>query len=151
MASRYTEEVLYVYADDTLTVRVTITDEIMADAGMNLSRVALTPDEQVDYVAYALHVDDGEAQAIAIAKHRDLELLTDDEAGIRLAASEGVRVVTTLDIAVAWSNDRSPEEIAAACYRLRTRARYGVPRRHPLAQWYAGHLSHYVRDLDDGY
>jgi predicted nucleic acid-binding protein len=44
-----------------------------------------TEQEIEDYVNFAIEVDDGEAQALAIAKHRGFVLLTDDRKAVKVA------------------------------------------------------------------
>ena len=56
-----------------------------------------------DYVDYATEVDDGEAQALAIAKNRDFILLADDRRAARLAQRPGINVRTTSTPAVLQS------------------------------------------------
>lgn len=136
----FDREVLFVYADDAASVRVTVNDAILKAAGMIVRRTALTEAERVRFVLFASLVDDGEAQAIALAEARKLPLLSDDVLGLRLAASVGVSTLTTLDLLVLWARDRGSKEIRETCLRLRKRARYGVPRDHQHADWYRSQL-----------
>lgn len=50
--------------------------------------------------AYALLVDEGEAEAIAVARARDALLIIDDDRGRRLALRLGLRIKGTLGILV---------------------------------------------------
>lgn len=54
-----------------------------------------TAQEIEDYVNFATEVDDGEAQALAIAKHRGFVLLTDDRKAVKVAQRPDVAVRTT--------------------------------------------------------
>ena len=60
--------------------------------------------ELADYISFAGEVDDGEAQALAIAKHRGLVLLTDDRKATRIAARNDVhvRTITTAGVLREW-------------------------------------------------
>lgn len=135
----YFSEALYVLAAD-LDSRIALTAELLAKAKLHVARVELTDQENERYVAMAAAIDDGEAQAIAIALERGVPLLSDDAAGIAMAKKLGVTSLTTLDLAVQWAKNRQDSEVRMACERLRTRARYGVPREHLHAQWYRDHL-----------
>jgi len=72
-----------------------------------------TDAEFVDYVSFAMEIDDGEAQAIAIAKSRNYVLLTDDRRAANFARriDVGVRVISTPEILKAWA-DRSGDNEA---------------------------------------
>ncbi len=59
-----------------------------------------TPDEIDWYVRLAKDLDDGEAQALAIAKMRGYTLLTDDAKAARIARSSELSVETTSTPAV---------------------------------------------------
>jgi hypothetical protein len=59
--------------------------------------------EGVRYLHFLHQVDDGEAQALAMAEQRALPLLTDDIAGTMLAGRMGVEVVSTLDLLHVWA------------------------------------------------
>lgn len=54
-----------------------------------------TEQEIEDYVNFANEVDDGEAQALAIAKHRSFMLVTDDRKAVKVAQRPDVAVRTT--------------------------------------------------------
>jgi len=136
----FANEALYAYADDTLTERVRLSVEKFAAAAINISELRLTDPEVDGWVKYASRLDDGEAQALALAAGRGLAILTDDTAGIRLGNEIGVEVVTSLDLAHSWSATATADGIRAACRRLRHRARFAVPRQSPHADWYRSML-----------
>jgi hypothetical protein len=134
---RFESEVFYVFGDDDRQTRLKIDEPMMRDAGITVVREKLSSDELASYVAYVHHVDDGEAQALAMARCRGLPLLTDDFAGMMLAGRLGIDVVTTLDLLELWSNGKEDRVIRSACRRLRARGRYAPPAEHRLARWYA--------------
>jgi len=109
-------------------------------AGLHLVRTELTEVELNTSIQLTSLVDDGEAQALAIARHRGVLFLSDDGPGLRAATQIGVRSLTTLELAKSWAADKAIAEVQAACQRLRQRARYDVPRNHPLAEWYRSNL-----------
>jgi predicted nucleic acid-binding protein len=88
------------------------------------------------FVKYARIVDDGEAEALAIAKARGVLLLTDDRAAIRLASDVGIAVETTLDLLESWASNRPAERVSAALKSFAARAQYAPPRGHRLRQWF---------------
>lgn len=47
-------------------------------------------------------VDDGEAECLALAKHRDLVFVSDDLPAIRLAAAEGIETTTFVGVLRGW-------------------------------------------------
>lgn len=132
-------EALFVKADD-LRTRIALTEQSLCDANFVLEATALSARETERFVEFATLVDDGEAQALAIASERRVPLLSDDVAGIRLAEANGITVITTLDLAVSWATEKPEAEIRTACQRLRFRARYAVPRNHAHSEWYWSQL-----------
>jgi|CXWL01.1.fsa_nt_gi predicted nucleic acid-binding protein len=66
--------------------------------------------ELEDYVVFASEIDDGEAQALAIAKSRGYVLLTDDRKALKIANREdvGVRTICTATVLQRWAG-LSPE------------------------------------------
>jgi hypothetical protein len=106
-----------------------------------LGLVAPGSDEELaDYLDFASEVDDGEAQALAIAKHRGFTLLTDDRKAMRLAARPDIAVTTisTAEVLRGWAgltpeNDRRLGEII---YRIETLARFTPRRDSPNYEWW---------------
>jgi predicted nucleic acid-binding protein len=99
--------------------------------------------ELADYVSFAGEVDDGEAQALAIAKHRKLILLTDDRKAARIAArgDVGVEVVTTVGVLKEWIGQVKVTD-AAVCKvieRMESLARFAPPRRSADSEWWLAH------------
>lgn len=98
--------------------------------------------EVVDYLDFAQLIDDGEAQAIALAKHRGFVLLTDDRKALKLAHRDdvGVKTISTVDVLREWI-ERSEVETATVrtvLKRIRELARY-VPAKNSsdLVWWLA--------------
>jgi len=96
----------------------------------------MTPIEAAKAVRLAQDVDDGEAEALAVAAERAIPILTDDNAAMRLAGSLGIRVVTTLDVLYDWSQNKQPERVRGAVRSMRVLANYAPPRRHARHAWY---------------
>jgi predicted nucleic acid-binding protein len=129
-------EALFIFADDAATRRVRIDRELLTASGLSTLEIELGEEELVAYVGHASQVDDGEAQAIAVAQARQLPLLSDDNGAIRLAAMLNIEVETTLDLSRAWSEGKGGILVRDAMRSLRRRANYAPPRSHPLRKWY---------------
>lgn len=96
--SQYTRE----FGGDGVPMQVPLTLTPDLDAQV-LHRVRPESEQELsDYVDFAADVDDGEAQALAIAKNRGFVLLTDDNKAQRLAAEVGVRTTTTVSVLRDW-------------------------------------------------
>ncbi len=93
------------YGEGGLPVFVPLDIGQLVAKGMLKRVVPGTESELADYIDFASEVDDGEAQALAIAKHRGYTLLTDDRKAIRLAASPDVAVTTmsTAEVLRVWA------------------------------------------------
>jgi predicted nucleic acid-binding protein len=133
-------EAIYIYADDSRTVTVPVDDALLQREKVSYLAVELGNEETTLAVRYAQQLDDGEAQSLAVALHRNIKVLTDDVAGARVAGLLGLGVVTTLELIRAWAEADSRADVAAALRSMRVRANYAVPRSHPLADWYASQL-----------
>ncbi len=102
----------------------------LAETQSNLLRVTgINNDlEMADYVDFASEMDDGEAQALAIAKHRGFTLLTDDNKAMKVARRPevGVQVATTAEILRAWAQQNTQNEIRLPIVieRITTLARF---------------------------
>lgn len=88
-------------------------------------------------MVFAQYVDDGEAETIAIAAERGIPLLTDDNGALRLAPTLSIETITTLDLMHAWAQRESNLDVRTALQRMRARANYAPPRKHPLRKWYS--------------
>ena len=80
--------------------------------GLWLSARPETEPEIEDYVNFATEVDDGEAQALTIAKHRGFVLLTDDRKAAKVAQRPdvAVRTTSTPNILQSWGELDPPNE-----------------------------------------
>lgn len=100
--------------------------------------------EKSDYVDYSIELDDGEAQSLAIAKHRGFVLLTDDRKAIRIAQLPeiNVSVLTTPQILRQWSaidpanSSRIPEILS----RIQILARFSPRKDAPESEWWEDQL-----------
>ena len=104
-----------------------------------------TPDEQQSYVDFAVDLDDGEAQALALAKHRQLVLTTDERPGLRIAAASAVNVstLTTPALLKEWASLNADNErrMVDIVRRIAAGARYHAPRDNPLYDWWQSLVS----------
>ncbi|MDE2480809.1 MAG: hypothetical protein KGN02_01295 [bacterium] len=132
-------ETLTIFAND-LQMRIPLTLALLSSADIAIDYTPLTESELDDAALYATRVDDALAQAISIAQHRGLVMLTDDNAGIDLALTLGLPIRTTLDLAQSWCASHEPEFARSACLRLKLRSRFLVPHRPAApAEWYRSH------------
>jgi predicted nucleic acid-binding protein len=129
-------ESLFIYADHTRTALCKIDDAYLRQQHVPFEAVSLTAMEAVKAVRLAADVDDGEAEALAIASERVIPILTDDNAALRLAPTLGVATITTLDLLYSWAQNREAPRVRTALSSMRVRANYAPPRRHALRQWY---------------
>jgi predicted nucleic acid-binding protein len=94
----------------------------------------------LNYLNFAQLIDDGEAQAIALAKHRGFLLLTDDRKALKLARREdvGVRTISTVDVLREWIEHEAvdTDNIRAVLKRIRELARYMPPKNSPELVWW---------------
>lgn len=91
-----------------------------------------------DYVSFAIELDDGEAQALAIAKNRGFILLTDDKKAGRLAAEMSIVTITTPNVLRDWA-ERAPERkvrLPEIVRRITTLARFSPPAESPDYEWW---------------
>jgi hypothetical protein len=103
-----------------------------------------TDAELADYVNFSQEVDDGEAQALAIAKHRAYVLLTDDRKASRIAARPEVAIatLTTVGVLREWQqhNQIEPDALRAVVKRISVLARFTPPKNTPDWQWWQAQL-----------
>lgn len=109
--------------------RVPIDLGAVVDAGLIHECTVSDEAETASYVEFARHMSDAEAMCLAIAKHRQWLLATDDRKAQRLAASEGVEVITTPELVKKWADAAKPttDELKVVLRNIRLRA-YFVPR-----------------------
>jgi predicted nucleic acid-binding protein len=104
-----------------------------------------TPDELSDYVEFAMEIDDGEAQSLAIAKHRGLILLTDDRKALNVANRSDVKVktYTTPQVLQMWSAASEPnaQQLPEILRRISELARYRPRANSPERLWWDSNLA----------
>ena len=96
------------------------------------------------FVRFAGLMEDGEAEACAIAVSRGFGLAT-DERKVRRIVSENhpnVRLVFTSELLDAWQNQASlgDSEIARVLTRITDCASFAPPKSDPLRKWWLEHL-----------
>jgi hypothetical protein len=98
-----------------------------------------------DYVDFSIELDDGEAQSLAIAKHRGFVLLTDDRKAIRIAQLPDVNVgvLTTPQILRQWSaiDPENASRIPGILSRIQVLARFSPRKGSPESEWWEDQLS----------
>ena len=103
-----------------------------------------TEAEYEDFVNFAGELDDGEAQALAIARHRKFVLLTDDRRAIRMAGRVDIDVptISTPDILKRWSDLSKINErrLAVVIPRIVDLARFTPGPSSPLYDWWMSYL-----------
>lgn len=88
----------------------------------------------------SIEIDDGEAECLAVALHRDLVFVSDDSLAIAVAESRGVQAASSLDLISQWA-DLDPSRSAlllSILERIELLARYVPPRNHPRRGWWEG-------------
>lgn len=104
-----------------------------------------TKEEIDDYLSFASEIDDGEAQALAIAKHRGFVLLTDDRKATKLALRPDVfiRTTSTAKVLQAWAQLDSGNELRLheIIVRIAVLARFDLHTDSPDYAWWKEHLS----------
>ncbi len=104
-----------------------------------------TDTELTDYVDFAQEVDDGEAQALAIAKHRRYLLLTDDRKAASIAARPDVAVatITTVGVLQEWQqhNHIDARALQQVMQRISVLARFAPPRNTADWLWWLAQLN----------
>lgn len=135
-------ETLFLYADEQRTSKVQIDAALLQRESIDNDRIALTSAEVALAAQYATEMDDGEAQTLAVAKVRGIEVLSDDNAVARAAPRDGVLHITTLDLLHAWSLIAltQPADVTNAAIGMHHRANYAPPRNHALRAWYVNLL-----------
>jgi hypothetical protein len=106
--SQYTRE----YGADGKLQLVPLDIAGLAASGLLVAVQPETELELEDYVSFATEVDDGEAQALAIAKNRAYSLLTDDYRAAVLARDPSVRVnvISSTDVLKRWAGFREEND-----------------------------------------
>lgn len=134
--AEYTRE----YGADSVTVLIPLDMKELTQSGLLLSARPETEAEIDAYVGFACEVDDGEAQGLAIAKHRGFVLLTDDRKAARIAQRPdvAVRITSTAKILQAWAQlDTSNEaRLHEVIVRITALAKFGPGMDSPDYEWW---------------
>lgn len=123
-------EALYIEKDPS-GIREPIDLEPLFNDG-TLVRATLSPTEIDEFVALARAVDDGEAQALAIAKVRQVPVATDDRRAIRVARELGIVVLDTPELMLRWAATVAGSRAAEALRRIERQARFTPRAMHSL-------------------
>lgn len=138
--SEYTRE----FDQDQRPVAVPLDMRTLIDERQIASVRPETEPEINDYVDFAQDIDDGEAQALAIAKHRHFILLTDDNKATRIARRPDVDVttITTAHVLKEWAERAEIERDALRdiVQRIQVLARFTPRRDSPDFAWWQSHL-----------
>jgi hypothetical protein len=120
---RTEREALYLHPRVAGDARDAIDLEPIVESGL-LARTDLDAAETASFVELAKRVDDGEAQVLAVCRHRSLPIATDDKKARSLAVELGVRAVGTADLLFAWCATVSSADCARALLDIELRATY---------------------------
>lgn len=124
--------------------RVTLDPQAVVDSG-NLQ--VLTPNnapELASLVEFALELDDGEAQAMSLALHRERILVTDDRPAVRVASGPaGVQTMGTPGILIAWvdSNPQQRHRLPAVVRRMSVLGPFQLKKSSAHYGWWQALLS----------
>ena len=132
------------FGPDGTPVMVPLDMNALTQLGLWLPARPETEKEIEDYVNFASEVDDGEAQALAIAKHRGFVLLTDDRKAVGLAQRPdvAVRTTSTPNILQFWgqldcANEARLHEVVR---RIAVLARFSPRKDSPDYEWWSRHF-----------
>lgn len=90
------------------------------------------------YVRLAADLDDGEAMALAIAKHRGWLLVTDDRKAKHISDLVEVPVVTTPELMRRWAETGNvePSRVSAVLRNIESGARFSPRTDSPDGEWW---------------
>jgi hypothetical protein len=139
--AEYTRE----YGPDGSLLLVPMDAKELVRSGFLLAARPESEQELEDFVAFATEVDDGEAQALAIAKNRRYVLLTDDRkaAAVARRADVGIAVISTAAVLQVWARrDRDNEaRLRDVIGRISTLARFSPRAGDEDYDWWRSHLA----------
>jgi predicted nucleic acid-binding protein len=102
------------------------------------------PEELGTFVEYAQHLDDGEAETLAVSVHRGIELATDDLGAIKFVEEHqlSVELVRTSSMLHAWASKVNPSQslVTDVLRRISQGARFIPPKTAPHADWWVRNL-----------
>lgn len=109
-------------------------------AGLLSIIAAESEQERTDYVEFATELDDGEAESLALAKNRQLILVTDDQKSLHVARRPDVNVepLTTVSVLQEWEkmNRTNSKRLKVVVNRIRDLARFHPPPGTPDRAWW---------------
>lgn len=108
---------------------------------MAFVEISLGDDDKSLAARFSLSVNDGEAEALAVASRRNLAILSDDVGALRLAGSSGIQIETTLQLMYVWSASQNEIVVAQALKDVARLGNYVPPRNHPLREWFDDGIS----------
>ena len=128
------------FGPDGTPAMVPIDMNALTQHGLWLPARPETEKEIEDYVNFASEVDDGEAQALAIAKHRGFVLLTDDRKAAKVAQRPdvAVRTTSTPNILQFWGqlDSANEERLHEVVRRIAVLARFSPRKDSPDYEWW---------------
>lgn len=125
------------HSDGSVAKRKICAEEICRGAPLTIYR-ASTGQELATLARLAAIVDDGEAECIALAKHRGWTLVSDDKLAVSQAAVEGVQCISSLELVRSWielTPDGKARQVEVA-RRIRMLANYIPPTRCAHREWW---------------
>lgn len=137
-------EALSIYAkskSDALGEKEVVRLQPLLDKGL-LFAVDLESDaERASFLSLsAQRLDDGEAITMAIAKHRDWAVATDDRRAIRIFNSQygHIQIISTPELIKHWheSKEPRPKVLSQTIFDIELKANYLVGKNHPLYEWW---------------
>lgn len=86
----------------------------------------------------SVEIDDGEAECLAVALHRNLVFVSDDGLAIAAAESRGAQAISSLDLISQWADlePSRPALLLGILERIELLARYIPPRNHLRRAWW---------------
>lgn len=116
---------------------------VVSDGNLQILTLDGVP-ELTSLVEFALEIDDGEAQALALALHRERILVTDDRPAVRIASGlTGVQTMGTPEILMAWvdSNPQQRHRLPAIVRRMSVLGPFQLKKSSPHYGWWQALLT----------
>ena len=137
-------ETLSVYAkskSDVLSEKEIVQLQPLIDKGLLLPVDLESDAEKASFLSLsAQRLDDGEAITMAIAKHRNWAVATDDRRAIRIFNSQydHIQIISTPELIRHWQESNQPElkVLYQTIVDIESKANYLVGKRHPLYEWW---------------
>lgn len=125
------------FSEDGSTVRRAVDAEAMCLAASLQVHRASTEHELATLARIAGVLDDGEAECLALSKHRGWVLVSDDALAVRQAHIEGVACVGSIDLVRRWAaQDINRVREAEVVRRIRFLANYVPSPSSPHRPWW---------------